>query len=324
VKKILREHGALFALVLLVVINAVWQGGVFLQFSNLVNIVSQSSFFGIVAVGMTLVIIGGGIDLSVGSIVALVGTFAALALNKLGQSPLSVPLACGVSVVSGLGVGFLNGILITWGRIAPFIATLAGLIAFRSAAVAITEARQVTTASSSFGALGQSGIPTFLKNAADKTIYILWPIVAFFALAALASWILNRTVYGRKLIATGANEQAATYSGISTNRVKWVMYAMLGLCCGVAAIFKVAQLESLSASSIGQYFELDAIAAAVIGGTSLAGGRGKVWPTVYGVLILGIINNMLNLAGVDSNWQGCFKGVIILLAVLIQRGDAKK
>jgi ribose transport system permease protein len=323
--KFFREQGALIALIVLFIINAIWQRGIFLQPENLANIVAQSSYVGILAVGMTLVIIGGGIDLSVGSILALSATLSILSLNKAAHDPSATFLAILVGIASGTAVGFINGVVITWGRIAPFIATLSGLIAFRSIALAITEARQVTTSSKMFGTLSQEGLPTPFKiGDSEKVVQILWPVVAFFVLAAVGSFILNRTIYGRRLIATGANEQAAIYSGIATHRVKWTMYAILGFCCGVASIFKAAQLNSVSAASIGQYFELDAIAAAVIGGTSLAGGRGQVWKTVYGVLILGLINNMLNLSGINANWQGCFKGVIILLAVLIQRGDSKK
>jgi ribose transport system permease protein len=323
-KKILKNEGALIALITLVVVNTIWQKGLFLQPENLLNILSQSAFVGIVALGMTLVIIGGGIDLSVGSIASLAATFGILALNKVGEEPKATLVAVLVAIFSGAVIGLINGFVITWGRVAPFIATLAGLIAFRSIALAITDARQVSTESLLFGNIAQKGIPLGLQNDAGRQISMLWPVVIFFMLAFVTSWILNKTVYGRRLIATGANEQAAIYSGIATHRVKWVMYTLLGALCGVAAVLKGAQLNSVSASQLGQYFELDAIAAAVIGGTSLSGGRGQVWRTVLGVLILGIINNMLSLSGINSNWQGCVKGVIILLAVLIQRGGSKK
>lgn len=294
-----------------------WQKEAFLQPSNLLNILNLNAYVGIVAIGMTLVIIGGGIDLSVGSIVSLVATLSILSLNKVANEPNATLISGLVAVGLGAAIGFLNGVVITWGRVAPFIATLAGLIAFRSIALAITDARQISTSSQIFGGLSQNGI----AFGADSKL--LYPTIVFFALAGLFAFVLNRTVYGRRLIATGANEQAAIYSGISTQRVKWTMYSILGALCGVAALFKAAQLNSVSAASMGQYFELDAIAAVVIGGTSLSGGRGRVGQTVIGVLILGIISNMLVVAGINSNWQGCVKGVIILLAVLIQRGNSK-
>jgi ribose transport system permease protein len=146
----------------------------------------------------------------------------------------------------------------------------------------------------------------------------------FFGLSFLAATLLNRFVYGRRLIATGSNEQASQYSGIKTNQVKLISYIILGLITGIASLCVASQYNSASPATQGIYFELDAIAAVVIGGTSLAGGKGKVGSTVIGVLILGIVDNMLALKNIDSNWQGCVKGVIILMAVLLQRSSSQK
>ena len=321
--KFLKANGALVALIVLFVINALWQKSIFLDPQNLRNILSQNATTGIIAVGMTLVIIGGGIDLSVGSMMGLLGVLCLLGMNKATTDPAQTGIALLVGVGAGALFGALNGLIITWGRIAPFVATLAGLAAFRSVALGLTNAGQTLANSKTlFPSLAQGGLPipgAQLGNGAP--LLVQWPTFIFIGMAAVGSWILNRSIYGRRLIAVGANETAAVYSGIKTNQIKIVAYTFLGLCTGIAAVCQAARLASVSSSSLGLYIELDAIAAVVIGGTSLNGGKGQVWSTVLGVLILGIVNNMLITANIDSNWQGCFKGVIILLAVLIQRGQ---
>lgn len=321
--KFLKNNGALVALIILFIINALWQKGVFLDPQNLRNILSQNATTGIIAIGMTLVIIGGGIDLSVGSMMGLLGVLSLLGMNKATSDPTQTAIAVVVGLGAGAFLGAMNGIVITWGKIAPFVATLAGLAGFRSIALGLTNAGQTLANSKTlFPSLAQGGVPIPGAQLGNGSPLLLqWPTFIFFGIAAVGSWILNRSIYGRRLIAVGANETAAIYSGIKTNQIKVIAYTFLGLCTGVAAVCQTARLASVSSSSLGLYIELDAIAAVVIGGTSLNGGKGQVWSTVIGVLILGIVNNMLITANIDSNWQGCFKGVIILLAVLIQRGQ---
>lgn len=320
-KRFVQQYAAFIALIVLIIVNVIWLKGDFYGAENLRNILSQNAAKGMIAVGMTLVIIAGGIDLSVGSMVGLLGVLCLLSLNKTD----SIPGAVGVAVLGGAVLGLVNGLLVSFGRIAPFVATLAGLGAFRSLALAITNAGQVTTKNTVFETIANGGIPIpFLQSAARKPLLLNWPILIFFLLAFFAALLLNKSVFGRRLIATGANEQAAQYSGIKTTNVKLISYAILGLITGIASLCVASQYNSASPAAQGLYFELDAIAAVVIGGTSLAGGRGQIGTTVIGVLILGIVDNMLAIKGIDSNWQGCVKGVIILLAVLLQRNSSRK
>lgn len=324
-KKILNEHGALVALLVLVLVNAVMFKSAFYGPENLRNLLSQNAAVGILAVGMTLVIIGGGIDLSVGSMMGLIATIGLLGLNKASGDVAGVLVAIVICLGAGTLIGFMNGFIITAGRIAPFIATLAGLVGFRSVALALGDGGEIRLAGNTwFPSLAQSGVPIPGQYVSPgKPLFIQWPIWVFLALAAVGSWLLNGSRFGRRLIAVGANEKAAIYSGIDTHKIKWAAYAFLGFCTGMAALFQTSRFESVSTSQLGLYNELDAIAAVVIGGTSMNGGRGQVWTSVIGVLILGIISNMLTASGTSPYWQGCVKGVIILLAVLIQRGRAE-
>jgi ribose transport system permease protein len=319
----------LIAFLLLVVVSAVWQPAVFLQPENLRNLINQNAATGILAVGMTLVIIGGGIDLSVGSMMAFVAALMVLAMNKLLGEHRPEGLAVGVGVLvclaTGTALGLFNGLVIALGRVAPFIVTLAGLVGFRSVALALAEGGEIRSMSSGlFPALGEGGIPIPFIPIRGGVLVITWSMLAFAGVALAAGFLLNSTRYGRHLIAVGANERAARYSAINVSRVKAASYALMGLCVAVAAIGQTGRLNSVSSAQLGLYSELDAIAAVVIGGTSMTGGRGRIWSTVVGVLILGIITNMLLLAGVSPYWQGFVKGAIILIAVLIQRGHAER
>lgn len=328
--KLLQEYGVLIAFLVLFIASAIWKPAFFLQPENLRNLLNQNASVGIIAVGMTLVIVAGGIDLSVGSVMALAGAVGIWILNKAngptGDTLSAVLLAVCGCLGTGLLLGAVNGLLIAFGRIAPFIATLGGLVAYRSIVVAISDAGEIrSTSKVLFPEIGGGGIPIpFLKNSANQSIELTWNILIFLVMAIIAGFILNRTVFGRHVVAVGANERAAHYSAIDTRRIRLLTYIFLGLCTGVAALIQSSRTNSVSSSQLGLYYELDAIAAVVIGGTSLAGGKGQVWGTVVGVLILGVINNILVLGDVSSYWQGLVKGVIILLAVLIQRGGSTK
>jgi ribose transport system permease protein len=326
--RFLQSYGAVIALIVLLAINMVWQPSVFLNPGFLLVIVNQNVSVGILAVGMTLVIISGGIDLSVGSLMALVGGVGVLALNKVaggGSEVAGCLAAVAAAVVAGTFFGFLNGLAISIGRVAPFVATLAGLAAYRSLATVLADGGEIRSASSTvFPGLASGGIPLpFIYDSNGHILVISWGIVAFIGLALLAGFLLNQTRFGRYLIAVGSNEKAAVYSAIDTGKIKLLAYTLMGALVGVAGILSAARVNSVSTSQAGLYYELDAIAAVVIGGTSLSGGKGRIWTTVVGVLLLGLIGNMLVTIGVSTYWQGAVKGVIILLAVLIQRGRAE-
>lgn len=331
-RRALENWGALAALALLVAFSA-WRSGDFLRAENLLNILLNVSFIGIIAVGMTLVIIMGGIDLSVGSMTAFIGGMCILALNgawgATHSQALALIAAVGTALCLGPLLGLVNGGIVTLGRVAPFVATLGAMAAWRSAALAIADGGQYSARTApSFADAADTGVPIFRAfgqhglplPVLGEHVVLWWPIVIFLVVAALGQIVLGGTRYGRYLYAIGCNERAAIYSAINVRAVKITTYVIVGLTCGVAALLRASQQESISSAQTGLLYELDAIAAVVIGGTSMAGGRGRVAGTVVGVLTLGVVDNMLNLSQVSSYWQGAVKGVIIVAAVLMQRG----
>ena len=303
---------------------------IFLKPENLRNIVNQQSFVGVVAVGMTFVIIAGGIDLSVGSLVAALGVLCVLTANATGGGE-ALPLLAGLAaaVAAGVAAGALHGLLVVKGRVAAFVVTLGGLAAYRSVALWLAgsgEARY--DGGGPFGSLANGGIPVpgtdLAAGRADEPLplTIPWPIVIFLVTAAVAAFVLNRTRFGRHVVAVGGNERAAVYSGIGVDRVKIAVFALLGGLTGLAATLLASRSSSVSSGGTGVLLELDAIAAVVVGGTRLSGGRGTVVGTVLGVLILGLISNMLLILEVESSLQGLVKGLVIVAAVLVQRPPA--
>jgi ribose transport system permease protein len=305
------RYAAFVALFILTVVSS-FLSPYFLQWQNLINILRQVSYTGIIALGMTFVIVSGGIDLSVGSMAAFVGSLSVLSLNALvdaGLSPaLAVAAAVGSAVASGLACGAANGILITKGRIAPFIVTLGTMALFRSLSLYMADAGEFQSRSSLFGALGSSSpgrVPV--------------PVMVMIALAAALSFVFTRTRYGRYVRAVGSNARVARYSAIDVDRTRLVAYALNGLMVGVSAVLICMRFNSVGSSTLGVNYELDAIAAVIIGGTSMAGGRGTVWGTVVGAITLGVINNMLNMVGISPYLQGTVKGLVIIGAVFIQR-----
>lgn len=298
---------------------------------NLLNILRQVSFVGIIAMGMTLVITLGGIDLSVGSLVAFLGGVGILFMNALLEREtselLAVTAAFGLMLVAGSAAGLLNGMLVAKGKLAPFIATLGGLAAYRSIAMALVAGGEYRSASTGlFSALGAGGIPIPGTNIAPRApspvpLLFPWPVLIF-ATVAVAAWILlNKTRWGRYIVAIGSNERSAVYSAVQVDRVKLLTYSLLGLCTGIAASLVASRLASISSSGSGTLYELDVIAAVVIGGTRMRGGSGTIVGTVIGVLMLGVIQNMLNLLQVSVYLQGLVKGLVIVGAVLLQRRE---
>jgi ribose transport system permease protein len=325
----LERFGVVIAFVALFAYNAITQPDTFLKPENLRNLLNQNADIGVIAVGMTLVIIAGGIDLSVGAVMAFAAAVGMLTMNALFEGGSNETFSVVVGLATGIGLGaacgLLNGLLVTMGRIPAFIVTLAGLIGFRSVTLAIAEGGEIRaadglTALQSFGRGGIDipGVVDFY----NQPVVFYWNILIFFAVVITGQLLLSRTRMGRHFIAVGSNEVAARYSGIPVNRVRTWSYVIVGACAGIAALMSMTRMNSVSSSGVGHLAELDAIAAVVIGGTAMTGGRGRVWGTMLGVLILIMISNMLTLADVEVYWQGFVKGVIIILAVLIQRGRA--
>ncbi len=296
----------LAALIILIIISS-FASEYFFSARNLLNITRQISYTGIIALGMTLVIIAGGIDLSVGSLVALAGGVAVLALNALGGGPLAVAAAILVAVIVGVLGGAFNGMLVTAGRVAPFIATLGTMSIYRSLTLYMANGGEFRSQSDLFPSFG-AGL--FLEIPIATWVFVI--------LAVIFQILLSYTPFGRHVCAVGANEVVARYSAIRIQFVKFMTYALTGLTVGVSAVLLASRLNAVSSTNAGVYYELDAIAAVVIGGTSMSGGMGAIWGTVIGAAVLGIINNMLNMAGISTYLQGLVKGLIIIAAVLVQ------
>lgn len=275
---------------------------------NLVNITRQVSYTGIVALGMTFVIIAGGIDLSIGSLLALAGVSGIMLMGKIADPAAAVLAAFAVTLGIGVLGGVVNGAIITLGKVPSFIATLGTLSIYRSLSLYMADAGTVSSSNDMFRSLGSAaflGLPL--------------PAWIFFGLAVVFGVILRQTSLGRHICATGANPKAAEYAAIRTNVVRFITYAIAGFTAGASAFLFSTRLNSISSTDAGLSYELDAIAAAIIGGTAMNGGRGSIAGTVAGVFILGIISNALDMWGAPVNLQGLVKGSIIIVAVLIQR-----
>jgi ribose/xylose/arabinose/galactoside ABC-type transport system permease subunit len=299
----LSKYGVYFAFVLLTTSMAVVSAP-FRTLSNVENILQQTSVNGILAVGMTFVVITGGIDLSVGSVLALSGTVAASFAHPDSHC---LAIAVLLGLATGLVSGMVNGILIAKKRLAPFIVTLGMMTVARGVALVYTNGRPVIDLSDSYNKIGGGfavGIP--------------FPAIIFLAVVLLGAFILHFTRFGRYVYAVGGNELAAKISGINTDRILIGVYALTGALAGVAAIVLSSRVMSASPAT-GAGYELDAIAAVVIGGTSLSGGVGSVGGTIVGALIIGVMNNGLDLLNVSSYWQQIIKGLIIVLAVLVDK-----
>ena len=302
----LSRYMTFFALIVLFIISA-FMSEYFIKPRNLLNILRQVSYTGTIALGMTFVIISRGIDLSVGSLTALVGGLAVLTFNFAGGTWEALILAVFASLLFGTIGGAINGIIITKARIAPFIATLGTMTIFRSIALYIVDAGEYRSTSDVFKVIGSGRLGP-----------VPYPVIIFILLAVILSIVLNNTRFGRYVCAVGSNQQVAHYAAIKVNTIKFLTYCITGFTVGITAIMLSSRLNSISSSNAGLSYELDAIAAVVIGGTSMAGGKGTVLGTVMGAIILGIINNMLNMVGVSPYLQGAVKGGVIIFAVLLQ------
>lgn len=306
--------GPILALVVLVVIGTLLNPN-FVSAANITNVLARSAFIGIIAVGMTFVITAGGLDLSVGSMAAFIAGLMILVMNAalptLGVGVPIILLGMATALVAGLLAGLLNGFLITTLGIEAFIVTLGSMGIYRSL---VTWLADGGTLSLNFD-LRSFYRPVYF----DGILGVSWPIIVFAIVVIIGEIVISRARFGRHCAATGSNEHVAHYSNVNVNRTRLITYATLGVLVGVATIMYVPRLGSASAST-GVLWELEAIAAVIIGGTVLKGDFGRVWGTVIGVLILSMIDNILNLTDLVSPYlNGAIQGVIIILAVILQR-----
>ncbi|WP_407691185.1 ABC transporter permease [Saccharopolyspora mangrovi] len=304
----IRLTALFFVLIALCAVGYATRPDAFLTEGNISTVLRLAAAIGVVSVGMTFVISAGGIDLSVGSIVALSSVWMTTwATQSYGAG---VMVLCALLV--GAGCGLVNGLLVAYGRVVPFIATLAMMASARGLAERISGRQTQVVDAPGFGAL--------LKGHLLGVPVLVW----IFAIVFVAGWVLlNRTTFGRRTLAVGGNAEAARLAGINVRRHTALVFALAGLCCGIAAIMVVARTTS-GASTNGLFYELDAIAAVVIGGTLLSGGRGSMGGTLLGVLIFTTLSNVFTLNNLETDIQNIAKGVIIVLAVLVQARSRRR
>ena len=288
--------------------------------TNWLNILRNNAPVGIIALGMTFVIISGGIDLSVGSTLVAVGAMVMMVVDGSATGLLSgmgitgVPayiIAIAVGLVFGALLGWLNGVLIAHGKLPPFIATLGTMQIFRSVTQHLTQH-------------ANPSVPKGFLQIANLKIgsFYIMPILYWLAIAAVLYVVSKRTTFGRHVFAVGSNIRTARLSGINVNKVKRRIYMLTGMLVAIAAIIQVSRIGSMDYASAGSGYEMDAIAAVIVGGTSMSGGKGSTVGTVLGMLIIGVMNNLLTLFGVPPFLREACKGVIVIVAVLLQKKEA--
>lgn len=311
-----QRFGILIALVVLCIVLA-FANEHFLSTRNVLNVLRQTSINGILAIGMTFVILTRGIDLSVGSVVALTGVVAAslastsaTAMVAGGPYPVAAALAAGILV--GMACGAASGTVVARFNVPAFVATLGMLSIARGLTLLYSGGRPVPALTPDFRWIGTGslfGIPM--------------PVVIFLAVFLICWWVLTRTRFGRHVYAAGGNPHAAVVSGVNVSRIRLMVYVISGALAGLAGMLLAARTGS-ALPQAGVAYELDAIAAVVIGGTSLAGGVGRLWGTVIGALLIGVVNNGLDLMGVDSNYQLVIKGILIVAAVMLDQSRNRR
>jgi ribose transport system permease protein len=302
-----RDAGTLLGLILISIVFAV-KSDVFLTQPNLINILQQSSINACIALGMTLVIISGGIDLSVGPIAALSAVLGAAML----VAGVPIPLAIAGALATGVACGFFNGALIAWGGLQPFIVTLGGLSLYRALALIYTDGQPIF------------GLPDEFRALTNGSLLGIPNPVIIVAILALAAWILlNKTPLGEYFMAIGGNPEAARIAGVPVTLTKLAAYMISGLMAAVAALVLIGRLGAAE-PTMGTLWELDAIAAAAIGGASLMGGRGSIIGTLIGCIILGTLRNGLTLLNVQAFYQLLATGIIIIVAMLIDKATSGK
>jgi ribose transport system permease protein len=288
--------------------------------NNWINLLRNNAGTGIVALGMTFVIMTGGIDLAVGSTLVITGAFAMMLIDTGSKGFLGIMGMTGfpayvVTIILVMLIGYLLGLLIgvtiTKGKIPPFIATLGAMMIYRSVTQHFMQGYNPT-------------VPMDFLQIASLKIgnYMIMPILYWAIIAYILYYVSKRTTFGRQIIAVGSNERAARLSGVNVEKVKRRVYSLMGVLVSIAAIIQVSRIGSMDFSNAGRGIEMDAIAAAVVGGTSMSGGRGFILGTVYGMLIIAVMNNLLNLFGVPPFLREAFKGFIVIGAVLLQKKES--
>ncbi len=307
--------GPVIGLVLLCIVGTALNGD-FATLDNVMNVLTRTAFIGIIAVGMCFVIISGGIDLSVGSMAALIAGCVIMAINdlgpRLGSPMLAVVLGALLAVVLGAAFGLAHGLLITKGRIEPFIVTLGTLGIFRAYLTYFANGGALTLDNDLADLYG----PVYYASLLGVPV----PVWVFLAVALVGGVVLNRTAYGRYVQAIGSNEQVARYAAVAVDRVKILTYVLLGVCVGIATLLYVPRLGSASPTT-GLLWELEAIAAVIVGGTALKGGAGSITGTVVGAILLSVISNILNLTSIISVYlNAAVQGFVIIVVAVLQRG----
>ncbi|EBW2250005.1 ABC transporter permease, partial [Salmonella enterica subsp. enterica serovar Enteritidis] len=291
----------------------------FLTVNNLLNVMTRAAYIAIIAIGATFVITGGGLDLSVGSMVAFVASLGIMFMNSGAvASPVGMVIAAMLlMLLIGMACGLTNGLITTLGKIEPFIATLGMMGIYRGLTTWLSQGGAITLRAPE---VQSSYRPVYFGD----LFGIPYPVIAIFATAAIAAFVLYRTSFGRHVTAVGSNEDVARYSGISVMRVRTMTYVIQGLCVAIACLIYIPRLSSTTATT-GTMWELQAITAVVVGGTALRGGVGRIWGSVAGAFILEIVGNIMLLSNFVSEYLlGAIQGAIIIIAMLVQRSLVRK
>lgn len=302
-----RNLGLVVALLAIIAVGMLTAFDNFFNFGNALVILRQASIVGVISIGMTFVIIAGGIDLSVGAVLALASVVAALAtVQDIAKSSHWIVTVI-VALLVGVGAGLINGVIIAYGKVAAFMATLAMLVGARGLAEILANKRTLVVSDRDF------------LKAMNVDLLGVDVLIWIFAIVSIAGWLLlNRTTFGRRTVAIGGNPEAARLAGIKVKQHVMWLYALAGLTAGIAAVMMLGRTNA-GTSTHGNLYELDAIAAVVVGGTLLIGGRGTITGTVFGVLIFAVLQNVFVQNNMSSSLQSVMKGVIIVVAVLLQQ-----
>lgn len=300
----LQDYGSFIALIFLVIVIGAISPD-FRTVNNFLSLLRQSAINGLIAFGMTCVILTGGIDLSVGSVLALTSIICAHTI-KIG---LPAPLSMLIALIFGIILGTISGLMVTKSRLQPFIATLITMTGYRGLTMILSGGKPISRLGNNL-LLNQIGKGSFLGIPIP-----LWILIIFFAIFL---FVLKKTVLGRQIYATGSNAKAAELAGININNIKLIVYAVSGFMASLSGLILVSRLGSAQ-PTLGSGYELDAIAAVALGGTSMTGGRGKITGTLIGILIIAVLNNGLNIIGVSSYYQDVVKALVIFLAVISDR-----
>ena len=300
----LQDYGSFIALIFLVIVISIISPD-FRTVNNFLSLLRQSAINGLIAFGMTCIILTGGIDLSVGSVLALTSIICAHTI-KIG---LPAPLSMLIALIFGIILGTISGLMVTKSRLQPFIATLITMTGYRGLTMILSGGRPISR-------LGDNLLLNQIGKGSLLGIPIpVWILIIFFAIFL---FVLKKTVLGRQIYATGSNSKAAELAGINTNNIKLIVYAVSGFMASLSGLILVSRLGSAQ-PTLGSGYELDAIAAVALGGTSMTGGRGKITGTLIGILIIAVLNNGLNIIGVSSYYQDVVKALVIFLAVISDR-----